>query len=126
MEAELQALRRQNEELMSALGEQQELVASERLHGDRRARAQMQELANLITELLAGRQGPAVQLDGMRFERQSREIRTVRWPQGEGSRYLAISSAQTSGVVDCTSKRIHPIRRIFVTRKRNYMVEGDP
>ena len=67
MEAELQALRRQNEELMRALGEQQELVASERLRGDRRARAQMQEFANLTAELLAGRQGPAVQLDGMRL-----------------------------------------------------------
>ena len=33
MEADLQALRRQNEELMRALGEQQELVAAERLCG---------------------------------------------------------------------------------------------
>ena len=60
MEAELQALRRQNEELMSAIREQQELVASERLRGDRRSRTQMQEFANLTAELLAGRQGPQV------------------------------------------------------------------
>ena len=39
MEAELQALRRQSEELMSAVREQQELVAVERLCGDRRSRA---------------------------------------------------------------------------------------
>ena len=52
---------------MSAIREQQKLVASERLHGDRRSRAQMQEFANLIAELLAGRQGPQVQLDGMRL-----------------------------------------------------------
>ena len=52
---------------MSALGEQQELVASERLCGDRRARAQIQEFANLTAELLAGRQGPTVQLDGIRL-----------------------------------------------------------
>ena len=60
MEENLQALRRQNEELMHALGEQQDLVVAERLRADRRARAQMQEFANLIAELLAGREGPAV------------------------------------------------------------------
>ena len=58
MEAELQALRQQNEELRSAVREQQEQVATERLRGDRRSRAQMQEFANLTAELLAGRQGP--------------------------------------------------------------------
>ena len=58
MEAELQALRQQNEELRGAVREQQEQVATERLHGDRRSRAQMQEFANLIAELLAGRVGP--------------------------------------------------------------------
>ena len=66
METELQALRRQNEELMRAMNEQQELVATERLRGDRRSRAQLQEFANLTAELLAGRQGPQLQLDGMR------------------------------------------------------------
>ena len=66
METELQALRRQNEELMRAMSEQQELVATERLRGDRRSRAQVQEFANLITELLAGKQGLQLQLDGMR------------------------------------------------------------
>ena len=47
MEAELQALRQQNEELRSAVREQQEQVATERLRGDRCSRAQMQEFANL-------------------------------------------------------------------------------
>ena len=54
MEAKLQALQRQNEELMRAFGEQQELVAVEPRRGDRHARAQMQEFANLTAELLAG------------------------------------------------------------------------
>ena len=67
MEAELQALRQQNEELRGAVREQQEQVATERLHGDRCSRAQMQEFANLTTKLLAGRQGPEVHFDGMRL-----------------------------------------------------------
>ena len=54
MEAELQALRQQNEELRGAVREQQEQVATKRLRGDRRSRAQMQEFANLAAELLAG------------------------------------------------------------------------
>ena len=54
MEAELQALRQQNEELMSAAREQQDLVAAECLRGDRHSHAQMQEFANLTAELLAG------------------------------------------------------------------------
>ena len=54
MEVELQALRQQNEELRGAVREQQEQVATEHLRGDRRARAQMQEFANLTAELLAG------------------------------------------------------------------------
>ena len=58
MEAELQALRQQNEELRGAVREQQEQVVIERLRGDRRSRAQMQEFANLTAELLAGQQGP--------------------------------------------------------------------
>ena len=52
---------------MGAVREQQELVAIECLRGDRRSRAQMQEFANLTTELLAGRQGPEVQFEGMRL-----------------------------------------------------------
>ena len=67
MEAELQALRQQNKELRGAVREQQEQVATERLCGDRRSRAQMQEFANLTTELLAGQQGPEVHFDGMHF-----------------------------------------------------------
>ena len=67
MEAELQALRQQNEERRGAITEQQEQVATERLRGDRCSRAQMQEFANLTAELLAGRQGPEVHFDGMRL-----------------------------------------------------------
>ena len=67
MEAELQALRQQNEELVHTVQEQQEMVAMERLRADCRARAQMQEVANLTAELLAGRQGPDVQVQGMRI-----------------------------------------------------------
>ena len=47
MEAELQALRQQNEELARTVQEQQEMVATERVRGDRRARAHTQEFANL-------------------------------------------------------------------------------
>ena len=54
MEAELQALRQRNDELMRAVQEQQDLVAAERVRADRRSRAQTQEFANLTTELLAG------------------------------------------------------------------------
>ena len=67
MEAELQALRQRNEELMRAVQEQQDLVAAERVRADRRSRAQTQEFANLTAELLAGRQGPDVQFEGMRI-----------------------------------------------------------
>ena len=41
------------------------MVATERLQADHCARAQMQEFANLTAELLAGRQGPDVQVQGM-------------------------------------------------------------
>ena len=41
------------------------MVATERLRADRRSRAQEQKFANLTAELLAGRQGPDVQLEGM-------------------------------------------------------------
>ena len=67
MEAELQALRQRNEELMRAVQEQQELVAAERVRADRQARAQMQEFVNLTAGLLAERRGPEVQLEGMRI-----------------------------------------------------------
>ena len=67
IEAELQALRQQNEELRGAVREQQEQVATEHLRGDRRSRAQMQEFANLTVELLAGRQGPQAHLEGVRL-----------------------------------------------------------
>ena len=67
MEAELQALRQRNDELMRAVQEQQDLVAAERVRADRRSRAQTQEFANLTAELLAERRGPEVQLEGMRI-----------------------------------------------------------
>ena len=65
MEAELQALRQRNEELARTVQEQQEIVATERLRANRHSRDQMQEFANLTAELLAGRQGPDVQIQGM-------------------------------------------------------------
>ena len=67
MEAELQALRQRNKELVHTVQEQQDLVAAERVRADCRSRAQTQEFANLTAELLAGRQGPDVQFDGMRI-----------------------------------------------------------
>ena len=68
MEAELQALRQRNEEIMRDLQEAQNAAATERVRADRRSRAQTQEFANLTAELL-GRQGPGpqVQFQGMRF-----------------------------------------------------------
>ena len=67
LEAELQALRQRNKELMRGLQEQWEIVAAERLRVDRRSRAQTQQFANLTEELLVGRRGPEVQLGGMRL-----------------------------------------------------------
>ena len=67
MEAELQALRQRNEELIRDLQEQQNIAVTERLRANRPSKAQTQEFANLTAELLAGRQGPQVQLDGMRL-----------------------------------------------------------
>ena len=67
MEAELQALQQRNAELIRDLQEQQNIAATERLRADRRSKAQTQEFANLTAELLAGRQGPQVQLDGTRL-----------------------------------------------------------
>ena len=65
MEAELQALRQRNEELMRAVQEQQDIVDVERRRADRRSRAQTQEFPNLTAELIAQRQGPEVQFEGM-------------------------------------------------------------
>ena len=67
MEAELQALRLRNEELTRTVEQQQDQVEVERRRADRRSRAQTQEFANLTAELLAGRQGPEVQFQGMRI-----------------------------------------------------------
>ena len=52
---------------MARLQEQENIVATEYLCADRRSRAQMQEFVNLTTELLVGRQGPEVQIEGMRL-----------------------------------------------------------
>ena len=55
MEAELQALRQRNEEIMRDLQAAQNAAATERVRADCRSRAQTQEFANLTAELLAGR-----------------------------------------------------------------------
>ena len=65
LEAELQAMHQCNEELMRGLREQEEVLAAEQVRVDRRTQAQMREFANLTAELMAGRRGPEVQLDGM-------------------------------------------------------------
>ena len=124
MEAELQALRRQNEELMSAVREQQELVAAERLRGDRRSRAQMQEFANLTAELLAGRQGPEVQFEGMRLN-----VKVEKPEQYDGDKakdldtwlfqvreHLELSTVPARGHV--------PYTCVLVTRQCSSVVEG--
>ena len=67
MEAELQALQQRNAEIMRELQEAQNAAATERVRADRRSRAQTQEFATLTAELLAARQGPQVQLQGMRY-----------------------------------------------------------
>ena len=58
MEAMLQELQQQNQELQCRLQEQQNIIETERLCADRRSRAQTQEFANLTVELLAGRRRP--------------------------------------------------------------------
>ena len=69
MEAELQALRKRNEDLMRAVQEQQNIVSTERVRADRRSKTQTEEFAKLTAELIAQRQGagPAGQVEGMRF-----------------------------------------------------------
>ena len=67
MEAEQQALRQRNEKLMHSLQEQQNIAVTEHVRADRRSRAQTQEFTNLTAELLARRQGPQVEFQGMRF-----------------------------------------------------------
>ena len=52
---------------MRRLQEQQDIVAMECLHADRRSRAQMQEFANLTAGLLAGRRGPKIKVEGMQM-----------------------------------------------------------
>ena len=65
MEAELQTLREQNDNLMRELREQQTVAEAERLRADRRTRAQVQDFANLTAELLAGRPVQAANIGGM-------------------------------------------------------------
>ena len=100
MEAELQALRQRNEELMRAVQEQQELVAAERVRADRRARAQMQEFANLTAGLLAERRGPEVQLEGMRIGVKVEKPETY---SGEKSRDLDTWLFQVREHLDITT-----------------------
>ena len=58
MEATLQELQQQNQELQCCLQQQQEVVNTKRLRANHRSRAQMQEFANLTAELLVGKRGP--------------------------------------------------------------------
>ena len=67
MEAELQALQQRNAEIMRELQEAQNAAVTKCVRADRRSRAQTQEFATLTAELLAARQGPQVELHGMRF-----------------------------------------------------------
>ena len=67
MEVTLPELWQQNQELMARLQEKENIVTTKRLCADRRSRAQTQESANLTAELLVGRQGPKVQIEGMRL-----------------------------------------------------------
>ena len=71
LEAELQATRQANAELMQGIAEQREIAETAQLRADRRGRAQMQDFANLTAELIAAR-GPQVQGDrrfGVKMER---------------------------------------------------------
>ena len=52
---------------MAHVREQENIVATNCLRADKRSRAQMQEFTNLTAELLVGRQGPEVQIEGMRL-----------------------------------------------------------
>ena len=67
MEATLQELQQQKQEVQRHLQEQQNIVETEHLRADRRSRVQTQEFPNLTTELLAGRRGPEVQMEGIRM-----------------------------------------------------------
>ena len=67
MEAELQALQQQNEEIMRELQKAQNAATTERVHADRRSTVQTKEFATLTVELLVARQGPQVEFHGMRF-----------------------------------------------------------
>ena len=87
IQAQLQALRQQNEELQRALQEQQEIAATKRLRGDRRSRAQTQEFTNLTVELLAGRRGPEVQWDGMRIGVKAENPETYSGKKGRDLNY---------------------------------------
>ena len=112
MEAELQALRQRNEELVRIVQEQQDLVAAERVKVDRHSRAQTQEFANLTVELLAGRQGPDVQLDRMRIGvkvenlRHIAERKLMTWIRG-CSKFTSIWISQPSQR-EATSRTRHP------------------
>ena len=79
MEATLQELQQQNQELQCRLQEQQEVVNTERLCADRKSRAQTQEFANLTVELLVGQRGPEIQMEGMRMGVKVEKPGYIRW-----------------------------------------------
>ena len=65
LEAELQATLWNNAGLTCELQEQFERADTGRLCADRRSCAQVQDFANLTTELIAGRRGP--EMEGVRI-----------------------------------------------------------
>ena len=67
LEAELQATLQANAELTRGLQEQCEIEETAQLRADRRGRAQMQDFANLMAELIAGRRGPEGQMENVRL-----------------------------------------------------------
>ena len=84
METELQALQQRNEEIMRELQEAQNAAATERVRADRHSRAQTQEFATLTAELLAARQGPQVQLQGMRYGVKVKKPANYDGDKGQG------------------------------------------
>ena len=65
LEAELWEMRQQNKGLNMEIQQQVELVQHKRLRAAKRTQAQVQDFANLIAELIAGRCRPEMQFKGM-------------------------------------------------------------
>ena len=124
MEAELQALRQRNEELMRAVQEQQSIAATKRVRADQRSRAQTQEFANLAAELIAGRQGLEVQYEGMRFSVKVEKPETY---DGDKAKDLDTWLFQVLEHLELSTVPVRETRRIrcvFVTRQCSSVVEG--